>query len=76
MNEVFFLEHISEREEKEWVKLIGVFSERIKAVNAMELLKSGPLSGTFPASGFRISADQIDRMGWSDGFTSWTEASK
>lgn len=56
-------------------KLIGVFSTREKAQNAIEMLRDKEGFRDHPLHCFMINTMQLDRVGWGEGFTTvrWTE---
>lgn len=72
--EVFFVEHIYERNGEEEIKFIGVFSTRKKAQDAIAILITKPGFKDFSIENFEISVGELDRCEWNDGFTNWKDA--
>ena len=77
--EVFLLWHVYEREEasglRDEEKLIGVFSTEERARETIDRLKGREGFRDFPVSCFEIHKMQVDRAGWTDGFSTvrWRE---
>ena len=59
----------------EEVKLIGVFSSKAKACEAVELLKHKEGFRDYPPQCFMIDRTKLDQTSWADGFyvAHWTE---
>ncbi|WP_420897479.1 DUF7336 domain-containing protein [Bifidobacterium samirii] len=54
---------------REEEKLIGVFSSEAKAHDAIEQLKVKEGFREHPINCFEIHRSRVDRLGWTDGFT-------
>ncbi len=67
MKTVFLLHHTREHEDHEDIKLIGVFSTREAAEQAMYQTKNEPGFCDYP-EGFEIDVYEIDQPGWLEGF--------
>lgn len=79
MRQVYLLWHCHELRDDLGVhdeeKLIGVFSRRKKAREAIELLKSKDGFKDYPLECFEIHKTVIDGINWIDGFCTvyWSE---
>lgn len=71
--DVFMLWHVYERTDdlggQDEEKLIGVFSSKAKAQEAIEQLKDREGFRNHPLSCFEIHRTKIDQISWADGFS-------
>lgn len=72
--EIYYVEHVYEKDNQEEIKFIGVFSSRKKAQDAINNLILKPGFRDFPIDCFQISEGKLNRSGWEEGFTSWKDA--
>ncbi len=72
--EIFFVEHIYEKDNDEEIKFIGVFSSRKNAKDAINKLILLPGFKDFPIDCFQITEGKLNRYGWKEGFTTWKDA--
>ncbi len=72
--EIYYVEHVYEKDNEEEIKFIGVFSSRKNAQNAIDKLFLKPGFRDFPIECFQISEGKLNRYGWEEGFTSWKDA--
>jgi len=71
---VHVLHHVRKEDEyADYPKLIGVYRSRAAAELAIERLKDRPGFKDHPA-GFQVSAYELDKDHWEEGFISWDEA--
>lgn len=77
--DVFLLWHIYELKDdfgtQDEEKLVGVFSSELKAREAIERLRGREGFRDFPLACFEIHKMEIDRVSWTDGFSTvrWKE---
>lgn len=69
MTEVYVLYHTygDEDEQEDNRKLIGIFSDRAKAVAAQEAVADQPGFRDYP-DGFDIEEHRLNLLGWREGF--------
>lgn len=65
--EVYMLQHIYHTEESEETKIIGIYSTKERALEAIERLKTKPGFIDYP-EGFEVEIYILDRDEWEDGF--------
>lgn len=67
MEEVYLLQHLRSDEEDEHCKIIGIFSSREMAEQAIQQLSQKPGFVDYP-DGFNIDRYKMDMLFWIDGF--------
>jgi hypothetical protein len=74
MASVFLVQHVHELDDdREDVKLIGVYSSQAKAQAAVERLRDAP-GFSAAQGGFHIEEYPLDKDHWTEGYISWAEA--
>lgn len=76
MKKVFILQHVYEKDDREEVKFIWVFSTQANADKAIEALESMPGFGNLPVECFQMSEAIIDHYERKEWFITWDEAIK
>src|ERR1051325_8199517 len=69
--EVYVLHHVYKRDESEESKMLGVYSTRERAEEAIERLKVQPGFVDYP-TGFEIDPYNLDEDEWEEGFVTVT----
>lgn len=78
MKTVFLVEHsyeVGDHGEYDEIKLIGVYSSRVKAEAIVEKYKNLPGFRDY-LDGFHINEHEIDKDNWTEGFIKWVEANE
>lgn len=72
MKDVFKVDHVYELNDIDECKFIGIFSTLINAEDAVNKLIEQPGFREHPIDSFQINKIKVDRIGWQEGFFSYS----